>query len=182
MNNELIIGNDRFTVYLSENEIQTRIEDIGAQISKDYAGKIPIFVGVLNGASIFMADLIRSVTCDLEIDFLKLSSYGDEKLSSGSVKLIKDVDAHLGGRDILIVEDIVDTGLSVGFIKQLFLPRNPASLKVVTLLNKKRNSQTSHTMQADYIGFEIPDKFVIGYGLDYSQRLRNLRAIYALNE
>jgi hypoxanthine phosphoribosyltransferase len=182
VNNELIIGEDRFTIFLSEEEIQARIVEMGKQISHDYAGKIPIFVGVLNGAAIFLADLIRAISCDLEIDFLKLSSYGDEKLSSGSVKLIKDIDAHVGGRDILIVEDIVDTGLSVAFIKQLFLPRNPASLKVVSLLYKKRNTQSATISHSDYIGFEIPDKFVIGYGLDYTQRLRNLRAIYALNK
>ncbi|MBS4029023.1 MAG: hypoxanthine phosphoribosyltransferase [Ignavibacteriales bacterium] len=177
--NTISINGEVFSLMFSEAEILRRIKEIARTISTDYLGKTPIFVGVLNGAVIFLSDLVREVTVDLEVDFLKLSSYGDEKFSSGSVKLLKDFDVHIGGRDILIVEDIVDTGLSIEFIKKLVFPRNPASVKVVTLLHKKKSQQNQNI---EYVGFEIPDEFVIGYGLDHSQKYRNLRGIYRLTK
>lgn len=175
------INNDKFSEYLSEKKIQQRIKQLGKKISKDYKGKTPIFVGVLNGAALFLSDLVRNISIDLEIDFLKLSSYGNEKISSGSVKMLKDLDVHIGGRDIIIVEDIVDTGLSIEFIKKLVFPRNPSSVRVVSLLYKKRKSKPAKKENINYIGFEIPDYFVIGYGLDHTQKYRNLRAIYKLS-
>jgi hypoxanthine phosphoribosyltransferase len=180
--NEIQINGETFTLLLSEEQIQQRIRELGKIISEDYRGTIPIFVGVLNGAAIFLSDLIRCVNIKLEIDFLKLSSYGEEKFSSGSVKMLKDLDVHLGGRDIIIVEDIVDTGLSVNFIHKLIEPRNPSSVRIASLLWKKRKyNHNKAELKIDYVGFEIPDEFVIGYGLDYTQQYRNLRAIYRLS-
>ncbi|MBM4165417.1 MAG: hypoxanthine phosphoribosyltransferase [Ignavibacteria bacterium] len=180
--NEIQINGETFMLLLSEEQIQQRVRELGKKISEDYIGTIPIFVGVLNGAAIFLSDLIRCVSIKLEIDFLKLSSYGEEKFSSGSVKMLKDLDVHLGGRDIIIVEDIVDTGLSINFIQKLIEPRNPSSVRIASLLLKKRKyNQNNAQRKIDYVGFEISDEFVIGYGLDYTQQYRNLRAIYHLS-
>lgn len=179
-NNEIIIGDEKFLLYLSEEMIQKRIGELGAQISKDYKGNFPIFIGVLNGSFLFMSDLIKNITLACEVDFFKLSSYGDAKISSGKVKLIKELNADIRDRNVVIVEDIVDTGLSIKFIEELILSHSPASLKVVSLLLKPESLK--HNVKIDYIGFEIPNKFVIGYGLDYAQKYRNLRSIYALSE
>jgi len=170
------INNDTFVLFLSEEKIQRRIKQLAKQISKDYKGRVPIFIGILNGSFIFMADLIRHVTIDCEIDFLKLSSYGDTKISSGNVKLLKDLNCQVEGRDIIIVEDVVD--LSIDFMEKLILPQKPKSLKIVSLLYKK--DAVKIDIKIDYIGFTIPSQFVIGYGLDYAQKVRNLRAIYRL--
>jgi hypoxanthine phosphoribosyltransferase len=184
INNEvserLVIGKEVFQPLLREDEIQKRIKEIGNQITSDFIGKTPIFIGVLNGAFLFLADLIRNVNADCEIDFLKLSSYGDEKISSGKVKTLKELNCNVSGRDVIIVEDIVDSGLSIKFIEELIFPLNPASLKVATLLVKPNSLR--YNVKIDYIGFEIPSKFVIGYGLDNAQKYRNLRSIYVLSE
>jgi hypoxanthine phosphoribosyltransferase len=174
------VNGDRFVVMLSERRIRTKVKQLAAQISKDYKGTVPVFIGILNGSFIFFSDLIREVTIDCEIDFLKLSSYGDAKISSGNVRLLKDLNCQVHGRDIIIVEDIVDSGLSIEYIKNIIVPQNPKSFRVVTLLYKK--DAVKSPMKIDYIGFSIPRDFVIGYGLDYAQRLRQLKAIYRLQE
>lgn len=176
----LIVGNEIFVPFLTEEKIQGRTKELGKQISEDYAGKIPVFIGVLNGAFLFLADLIKNISIDCEIDFFKLSSYGDEKISSGNVTLIKELNCEVEGRDIIIVEDIVDSGLSIKFIEKLIEKYSPSSMKVVSLLVKPNSLK--YNVKIDYIGFNIPSKFVIGYGLDYAQKFRNLRAIYILSE
>ncbi len=174
------VGDEKFVSYLSEETIQNKIKELGEQISADYEDKIPVFIGILNGSFLFMSDLIKNVTIDCEIDFIKLSSYGDAKISSGKVTLVKDLNAQIEGRHIIIVEDIVDTGLSIKYIEELIEQHNPASLKLATLLMKPESLK--YEVKIDYIGFKIPNKFVIGYGLDYAQKFRNLRSIYVLSE
>ena len=171
---------DQFRRYLDADRIQARVAELGRQISRDYADTTPILVSVLNGAFMFTADLMRAIDTDCEIDFIKLSSYGAEKVSSGEVHELKSVDADLEGRDVLIVEDIVDTGLSMEFMKDRLSEYNPGSLRVVTLLHKP--DATEPDLRLDYVGFQIPDLFVIGYGLDYGQLARNLGDIYILDE
>ena len=180
MKKNLTVNNDRFVLYLSEEKIQARTRAMAKQVSKDYKDRIPIFIGILNGSFIFMADLIRHISVDCEIDFLKLSSYGDAKISSGNVKMLKELNCQGEGRDIIIVEDIVDSGLSVDFIVKLIRQQNPRSLKIISLLYKRDALKVN--VSIDYIGFTIPNYFVIGYGLDYAQKVRNLRAIYRLED
>lgn len=175
---KVVVGSEVFTEYLSEKTIQTRIRELGEKISNDYQNKIPVFIGVLNGSFIFMSDLVKNITIDCEIDFFKLSSYGDEKISAGRVKLLKELNCDVNGRDLIIVEDIVDSGLSIKFIEELISHHNPTSMRVVSLLVKPNSLK--YDVKIDYIGFEIPSKFVIGYGLDYAQKYRNLRSIYML--
>jgi hypoxanthine phosphoribosyltransferase len=172
----LTVNGDRFAVMLSERRIRLRVRQLARKISRDYRGKVPVFIGVLNGSFIFFADLIREVTIDCEMDFFKLSSYGDAKISSGNVRMLKDLNCQVEGRDVVIVEDIVDSGLSMEYIRSLILRQNPASFKIVTLLYKPANIKSD--IQLDYVGFTIPPEFVIGYGLDYAQKERNLKAIY----
>lgn len=177
---KLFIENDIFVPFINENKLQERIKQLGSEISRDYEGRIPIFIGVLNGAFLFLADLVKNVSVKCEIDFLKLSSYGDAKISSGKVTMIKELNCDVNGRDILIVEDIVDSGLSIKFIEEHIMKHNPASLKVVSLLAKPKSLK--YNVKIDYIGFDIPGRFVIGYGLDYAQKYRNLRSIYMLED
>jgi hypoxanthine phosphoribosyltransferase len=169
-----------FVELISEARLKRRIKELARQISRDARGTVPVFIGVLNGSFIFFADLIREITVPCEVDFLKLSSYGDAKISSGDVRLLKDLNCEVEGRDIVIVEDIVDSGLSMEYIRRLILHQNPASFKIVTLLYKPDSMKTR--IPLDYAGFAIPQDFVIGYGLDYAQRERNLRAIYRLQK
>jgi hypoxanthine phosphoribosyltransferase len=178
MKKQLKFNQDVFEIFISEEQIQKRVRELAQKINKDYKDKTPIFIGILNGSFIFMADLIRHLTIDCETDFLKLSSYGDAKISSGNVTLLKDLNAQIGGRDIIVVEDIVDTGLSIQFIKKLIALHHPRSFKIISLLYKKDSIRVN--IPVDYIGFSIPNYFVIGYGLDYSQKVRNLKAIYRL--
>ena len=178
MKKKITLNGDTFVLYLSEKKIQDRIRQLGKQLSKDFKGRVPIFIGILNGSFIFMADLIRHVTVDCEIDFLKLSSYGDAKISSGNVKMLKELNCQVEGRDIVIVEDIVDSGLSIDFMMRLVKLQKPRSISVVSLLHKK--DAVKINVPIDYIGFSIPKFFVVGYGLDYAQKVRNLRAIYRL--
>ncbi len=177
---KIFVNGDAFVVMLSERRIRTRVKQLAQQISKQYKGTIPVFIGVLNGSFVFFADLIREVTIDCEVDFLKLSSYGDAKISSGNVKLLKDLNCQVEGRDIIIVEDVIDSGLSMEYIRSLIMQQNPKSFRVVTLLYKK--DAVKWPVRIDYIGFTIPKDFVIGYGLDYAQRLRHLKAIYRLQK
>jgi hypoxanthine phosphoribosyltransferase len=174
------VNGELFTEMISEERIMGRVRELAAQISEDYEGSVPVFIGVLNGSFIFFADLIRDVSVDCEVDFLKLSSYGDAKISSGDVRLLKDLSCQVDGRDIIIVEDIVDSGLSIEYIRSLILRQNPKSFRIVTLLYKKDSVKSG--IQPDYVGFSIPSDFVIGYGLDYAQKERNLRSIYRLAE
>ena len=176
----VVVNNERFRLLISENEIQKRVSELAGEINRKYAGKSPIFIGILNGSFIFFSDLIREITIDCEIDFFKLSSYGDAKISSGNVKLLKDLNCQVTGMDIIIVEDIIDSGLSMDFIKKVITKQNPRSFSVVTLLYKRDCVKID--FKVDYIGFEIPNHFVIGYGLDYAQKARNLRSIYVLDK
>lgn len=177
---KLLIGTDEFIPLFSEDQIQSRIKELANQISSEYKSTVPVFIGVLNGSFLFMSDLLRYLDINCEIDFFKLSSYGDAKISSGNVKLLKELNCEVNDRDILIVEDIVDTGLSIKYIEELFAEKRPNSMKVVSLLVKPESLK--YNVKIDYIGFKIPNKFVIGYGLDYAQKYRNLRGIYVLNE
>lgn len=177
---KIIINGETFVPLLSDEEIQKRVKELGEEISQDYRGKVPIFIGVLNGAFIFMSDLLKNVDIECEIDFFKLSSYGDSKISSGNVKLLKELNCDVNDREIIIVEDIVDTGLSIKYIEELLSKHTPKSMKVVSLLVKPESLK--YDVKIDYIGFRIPSQFVIGYGLDYQQKYRNLNSIYVLSE
>ncbi|MBN2572899.1 MAG: hypoxanthine phosphoribosyltransferase [Ignavibacteriales bacterium] len=174
------VGNEEFEILLHENEIQKRVKELAQKITENYHGKLPIIIGILNGSFIFMSDLVKNLSIQCEIDFFKLSSYGDEKISSGKVTMLKELNADINDRNILLVEDIVDTGLSISYIKNILESSNPASVKIATLLLKPESLK--HNLDIEYIGFEIPNRFVIGYGLDYAQKYRNLRSIYALKQ
>ncbi|MCJ7555249.1 MAG: hypoxanthine phosphoribosyltransferase [Ignavibacteriaceae bacterium] len=176
----IIVNSDKFEILLTEKQIQKRVSELGEQISKDYADKTPVFIGVLNGAFIFMSDLLKNININCEVDFFKLSSYGDAKISSGKVKLLKELNCDVNERDIIIVEDIVDSGLSIKYIEDIFKEHKPASMRVVSLLMKPKSLK--YDVKIDYIGFNIPSKFVVGYGLDYEQKFRNLKSIYVLSE
>lgn len=159
-------------VLFDERQIQNRIKEIGQMIDKDYEGKMPVVIGILKGACIFLSDLIRSISLYIEIDFMAISSYGAGTSSSGVVKIRKDIDIPLEGRDVIIVEDIVDSGLSMQYIKDYIWGHKPASVRTCILLNKPEAHQTE--MDFDYVCFEVGNEFVVGYGLDYSERYRNL--------
>jgi len=179
MKKAVTINGERFVVMLSERRLKARVKELARQISNDYMTTVPVFIGILNGSFIFFADLIREVTIDCEVDFMKLSSYGDAKISSGDVRLLKDLNCQVPGRDIIIVEDIVDSGLSMQYIRDLILKQNPKSFRIVTLLYKR--DAVRIPLHIDYIGFSIPNDFVVGYGLDYGQKERNLKGIYRLD-
>jgi len=170
---------ETFKIYLTKEELERRVAELGEELTEKYRGKNPIFIGVLNGAYIFLSDLMRNVAIPCEVDFLKLSSYGDEKVSSGQVTDLKDIDADIEDRHVVLVEDIVDTGLSMKYMLNKLQLKNPASLATVTLLHKAE--ATHHDVQLDYVGFKIPTLFVLGYGLDYAQEGRNLAQIYILD-
>lgn len=171
---------ETFKIYITKEQIDERLHQLGNKLDKEFEGKKPIFIGILNGAFIFLADLMRHVSIPCEVDFMKLSSYGDEKVSSGQVTELKHIDAKIEGRHVILVEDIVDTGLSMNFMVKRMKEENPASVTVCTLLHKKE--ATKHDVQIDYVGFEIPNAFVLGYGLDYAQEGRNLSQIYVIDE
>ncbi|MBN1997552.1 hypoxanthine phosphoribosyltransferase [candidate division KSB1 bacterium] len=175
-----VVYNEKFRVLLNREQIESRIKELGREITREYEDKNPIMVGVLNGAFIFMADLIRYTELDMEIDFIKISSYGNSKKSTGKVRILKDMDAEIKGRHVLVVEDIVDTGLSIKYLMDRLGARQPASLKFVSLLFKPES--VIEKVHIDHIGFEIPSSFVVGYGLDHQQILRNLPAIYVMDE
>jgi hypoxanthine phosphoribosyltransferase len=162
-------------VLLSHDAIQARIQEMGREITKDYAGREPHLVGVLKGAFTFMADLSRTIELPLSLDFIAVSSYGAATKTSGEVRLVKDLDQGLDGRDLLVVEDIVDTGLTLNYLLNMLRARGPRTLKVVTLLSKP--SRRLVQIPVDYVGFTIDDHFVVGYGLDFNERYRNLKDI-----
>ncbi len=164
--------NPKIDVLISREQIAKRIAEIGQEISEDFKGKELTMVCVLKGSFMFFADLIREIKCPIRCEFLSVSSYGDNKTSSGEVKMVLDLSTPLDGKNVIIVEDIVDSGLTLKFIKDLFSVRNPASLKTCTLLEKPEALKTD--IEVDYTGFEIGNEFVVGYGLDYAQRFREL--------
>jgi hypoxanthine phosphoribosyltransferase len=170
---------ERFRRYLDEDTIQERVRALAGEIDATYAGKRPIFIAVLNGAFMFFSDLLKSITIECEVDFMKLSSYGDAKVSSGNVSELKRIDAAIEDRHVIVVEDIVDTGLSMAYILERMAGYRPASLRTAVLLHK--HEATRVEVRLDYVAFTIPDLFVLGYGLDYGQLGRNLPAIYVLD-
>ncbi len=166
-------------VLISKEQIATRIAELGKQLSKDYEGKNPLFVCILKGSVMFYADLLRALTVPCELDFMSISSYGGSSKTSGEVKMIKDLDGTIEGRDVLIVEDIIDSGNTLSYLKRLLESRKPASLKLITLLDKP--SRRVVDLTSDYVGFTIEDEFVVGYGLDYDQAYRALDQVYVLS-
>ncbi|HJA90811.1 MAG TPA: hypoxanthine phosphoribosyltransferase [Candidatus Jeotgalibaca merdavium] len=167
-------------VLYTEEEIRQATQELGAVLTKEYAGKNPLVIGVLKGAIMFMTDLSRAMDCDLELDFMDVTSYGAAIESSGDVKILKDLDTSVEGRDLLIVEDIIDTGRTLSYLIEIFRHRKAKSIKVVTLLDKKERRAVD--LEADYVGIHVPNEFVVGYGLDYIEKYRNLPYIGVLKE
>ena len=162
-------------ILFSREQIAERVAAIGAQISSDYAGQSIVLIGVLKGAAIFLADLARAITVDNTFDFVAVSSYGRARVSSGAVKLIKDIDNPIEGKHVILVEDILDTGLTLSYLRGLMLQHKPASLKIATCLDKPERRLVP--IEADYVAFKIPNQFVIGYGMDYAERYRGVEDI-----
>ena len=169
---------DILKVLITEEELRECVKKLGEQISRDYQGKNLLMVSVLKGSVVFMSDLMRSITIPAQIDFMSVSSYGSGVKTSGVVKIIKDLDQQLEGKDLLIVEDILDSGMTLSYLSQLLRARNPRSIRIATLLDKPERRTAD--IQADYYGFRVPDAFVVGYGLDYSEKYRNLPYIGVL--
>jgi hypoxanthine phosphoribosyltransferase len=165
-------------VLIGAQELQRRVEQLGREISRDYAGRSLLLVGVLKGAVFFLSDLMRFIDSPVEVDFMAVASYGSATDSSGVVRILKDLDVVIEGRDVLIVEDIVDSGLTLQYLLRNLRARDPATLEVCALLTKPERRQVDLTPR--YVGFEIPNRFVIGYGLDYAERYRNLPFVAAL--
>ena len=162
-------------VLFSETEIRERVQALGARISADYKGESIVLVGVLKGAAIFLADLARAISVDNTFDFVAVSSYGKGQTSSGAVKLIKDLDAPIEGKHVIVVEDILDTGLTLSYLRKLMMQHKPASLRIAACLDKPERRLVP--IEADYVGFSIPNHFVIGYGMDYAEKYRNVADI-----
>lgn len=169
---------DAREILITEQQITSRVAELGRQISRDYAGREILVVGILKGAVLFLADLVRHIDVPVCLDFMAVSSYGATTASSGVVQIIKDLEQNIEGRHVLIVEDIVDTGLTLKYLRDNLATRRPASLRICTLLDKPGRRKVP--VQVDYNGFVIPDEFVVGYGLDYAERYRNLREILVL--
>jgi hypoxanthine phosphoribosyltransferase len=165
-------NNPNLEIMLTTDEIRARINELGAQITQDYAGRKPLLLGVLKGATLFLSDLIRAVDLQLELDYIAASSYGGGTESSGDVKIDKDSDVAVRGRDVIVIEDIIDTGRTLSLLLSLLRARGAASVKLAALLDKP--SRRVVDVKVDYIGFTIPDAFVVGYGLDFAERYRNL--------
>ncbi|MGH3063566.1 MAG: hypoxanthine phosphoribosyltransferase [Gaiellaceae bacterium] len=163
---------------IEEDALRERIADLGAEISSDYAGQDLLLVGVLKGAVFFMADLMRQITVPCEVDFMAISSYGASTDSSGVVRILKDLDESIEGRNVLVVEDIIDSGLTLSYLKRTLSARRPASLEICALLTKPERREVDVPVR--YTGFEIPNRFVVGYGLDFAERYRNLRYVGVL--
>jgi hypoxanthine phosphoribosyltransferase len=167
-------------ILVQPDELEHRVSELAAQISKDYAGKDVLLIGVLKGAVFFLADLMRKIDVDCEVDFMAVSSYGSSTDSSGVVRILKDLDASIEGRDVLIVEDIVDSGLTLQYLLRTLRARDPASLEVCALLTKPERRKVDLPIR--YTGFEIPNEFAIGYGLDHDERYRNLPYVAVLSK
>jgi hypoxanthine phosphoribosyltransferase len=163
---------------LTEEQIQKRITEMGAQIAADYPDGTLYLICILKGACYFLADLSRAIKRDVRIDFMGISSYGSGKITSGEVKITKDLDISLQDADVLIVEDLIDSGVTLGYLMKLMQQRQPKSIRATTLLEKPEHSLSP--VKVDYVGFRIPNEFVVGYGLDYAEKYRNLRGIYVL--
>lgn len=166
-------SNSNLEILLSYEQITARIIELGAKISSDYAGREPIFIGVLKGAFVFMADLARAVDLKMSVEFMAVSSYGKAQKSSGEVRIIKDLDVAVEGKDLIVVEDIVDTGLTLSYLLQNLQSRGARSVRLATLLDKPE-PRIVKDLKIDYCGFQVPNKFVVGYGLDAAERYRNL--------
>jgi len=166
-------------ILFSRNEIQKRVQELAGQISKDYAGRELVIIGILKGAFIFMADLVRDISVPCKIDFARLASYGSGSESSGKVVMTKDIETSIKGRDILIVEDIIDTGLTLQYLIDWLKERNPHSLKICVFLDKRKRRKVS--FEADYVGFTIDDGFVVGYGLDFNEQYRFFPDVYVID-
>lgn len=175
---EHILDKDVERVLFTEEELKARVAELAAQIDRDYAGKAPLLVSVLRGSFVFMADLVRRITLPCTVDFMSVSSYGAGTSSSGQVKIIKDLSEHIEGKDVIVVEDILDSGNTLSYLLQLLQARKPASVRLCTLLDKP--SRRVKDVAVDYSGFSIPDYFVVGYGLDYAEKYRNLPYIGVL--
>jgi len=173
-------------VLLTEEQIQQRVEELGAQLTVDYAGREPVLISVLKGSIVFLADLVRGMELPLSIDIMEVSSYGAATESSGQVRILKDLSNPIEGRDVIVVEDIIDTGLTLNYLLRYLREKGPASLRICCLLDKPARRLTE--IDIEYVGFTIPDRFVVGYGLDYGERYRNLPyvgvlrpSVYGLN-
>ncbi|MBQ90831.1 MAG: hypoxanthine phosphoribosyltransferase [Acidimicrobiaceae bacterium] len=166
-------------VLIAEEDLAARVAELGASITADYAGRAPLLIGVLKGAFMFMSDLARAVDLPVEFDFMAVSSYGHSTRSSGVVRIVKDLDLDLADRDVILVEDIVDSGLTLNYLRKNLLARNPASLEVCALL--VRDSDVYDEDSLRYVGFRVPDDFLVGYGLDVAERFRNLTEIRVLD-
>jgi len=163
-------------VVVDKDDIKMRIKELGAEISADYVGRVPLFVGVLKGAAMFMSDLAREITLPIEFDYMSVSSYGSATRTSGVVRILKDLDGDLSDRDVVVVEDIVDSGLTLTYLRKYLAARNPRSLEVCALLLKEGLQKTDLSLR--YVGFRIPPDFVVGYGLDVAERYRNLESVH----
>jgi hypoxanthine phosphoribosyltransferase len=167
-------------VLFTRDEIAGRVSQLGAEMTRDFAGEPVIFIGVLKGAAVFLSDLARQVRLDATFDFIGVASYGSSRVSSGEVRLTKDVDQPLTGKNVILVEDILDTGLTVSYLRKLFLAHQPKALKIACLLDKAE--RRTERVEADYVGFTIPNVFVVGYGMDFAEKYRNLPDICILRE
>jgi hypoxanthine phosphoribosyltransferase len=171
----LSTGTALLRTLLTGQEISTRVADLARDISKDYEGRVPILVGLLKGSVFFMADLMRRLSCEHEVDFISISSYGDSTRSSGVVRLLKDLECDVSGREVIVIEDIIDSGNSLDYIRRNLLSRDPRSLAICALLDKRERRECH--VPVDYVGFVIPNEFVVGYGLDYAERFRHFNEI-----
>ena len=172
------IRDDILRVLIGEEELHAKVEALGERITADYQGKKPFFLGVLKGCFVFMADLMRCVSLPCEMDFMAVSSYGKGTKTSGAVRITKDLSVDIEGLDVVIVEDILDSGVTLNYLRGYLQNRHPASIKIVTLLDKPERRKAD--IRADYFGFTVPDEFVVGYGLDYAEKYRNLPFIGVL--
>jgi len=169
---------EQVEILFDREQVMTRVKELGQEITNDYQGKNLLVVGILKGAFIFMADLVREIDLPLEIDFMDVSSYGVSTVSSGEVRIVKDLDYSIRKKDVLIIEDIVDTGLTLHYIKEILKKRGPRSIKICCLLDKP--SRRKAEIIPEYVGFSIPDNFIVGYGLDYAEQYRNYPAVCIL--
>jgi hypoxanthine phosphoribosyltransferase len=167
-------------ILIGEEALSTRVAELGAEVSADYEGRDLLLIGVLKGAVFFMADLMRHITVPCEVDFMAISSYGDSTDSSGIVRILKDLDINIEGRDVLVVEDIIDSGLTLSYLMRNLDSREPASLEVCALMTKPARREIEVPVR--YVGFEIPNRFVVGYGLDFGERYRNLPYVAVLSD
>ena len=170
----------KFEVLVTKEELKEKTAQYGKKITLDYMGKDLVVVGVLNGGFIFLSDLAREIDLDLTVDFISVSSYGDSTQSSGVVRIIKDIDSDITGKHVLLVEDLIDTGLTLKYLKELFNTKGCASVKLAAIMDKPDRRKVD--LHVDYVGIEIPDEFVVGYGLDYAGKYRNLPEVYVIRE